>query len=1100
MKLIINICFTVLFFLMAIVGNSQVWVDEFTKPENRNFYKIQEAFNEEWKDRAVEKGKGYKQYKRWENYWETRVFEDGSFPDAGIVQQEWENYNRNQSKSRDALTANWTSLGPNSSNGGYAGIGRIASIAFDPIDTDKIYVGAAGGGFWKSDDGGDSWITTSDDNATLGVSGIVVDHSDANTIFIATGDGDGADNYSVGVLKSLDGGDTWNTTGLNWATSSGRLIRRLIQDSNDANTLIAATSNGIYRTTDGGVNWVQEITGNFYDLEPKLDASASTFYACKSSSIYVSTNNGDTWTSTTSFTGVNRTALATTAGNTSYVYALCSNSSGNGFNSFHRSTDSGNNFTQMSNSPNLLGWSSTGSDSGGQGWYDLIVEADPTSPNTVFVGGVNTWKSTDGGANWTIKSHWSGSGGNQAVHADKHVFEWQGNVLWEGNDGGVYKTTNGGDSWTHKSNGMVISQMYKLGVSQTDSKVICGLQDNGTKLKQTNDTWSDVIGGDGMECAIQPDNSNVMYGELYYGRIRRSTNGGSNWTSITPSGASGAWVTPFDVDVSNPTHIYMGFKYVVKSTNQGSSWDTISPVGLSGSSLSYLKVAPSDANYIYTGRHNVLYRTTDGGANWNTMTVPGNNVTMIVVHNTNPEILWATRSNYSSGNKVYKSINGGSSWTNVSGTLPNLPANCITLQNGTSNGLYVGMDIGIFYKDDEMSDWELFTDGLPNVEIRELEINYSENKIYAATYGRGLWVSEVNNEVPTCFVPKDLRIESVGAGIATVAWDDPIIIPNNYEWILNTTETAPLVAGTNLVGNSVNLTGMVYGTDYYCHVRSDCGGGDLSAWKTIGPIRTWASCGDDVFDSGGSGGEYSNNENYSITICPTSPSDKVDLTFNSFDVESTWDALYIHNGNSTSAPLISSGNPSTQAGFPAGGYYGTTIPGPFSSSDATGCITLKFLSDNYVTEGGWDIDVTCSLNCAGNMVTNINDAGYGSLRHLLGCLTAPDTEIGFDPSLAGQTIIINSAPFVIDKNVSLSTSLPNKLYLKSDLSEPMITIRPGFELYINNLDIISKFNARVITNSGTLKVKNSVFTGADEPIFNKSIIQVEEDGVWKIQE
>ena len=250
MKLIGNICFTLIFFLISLVSNAQVWVDEFTKQSDRNFYKIQEAFNEEWKDRTIEKGKGYKQYKRWENYWESRVNEDGSFPNAGIVQQEWEKYNRGQSKSksRDALIANWTSLGPSSSNGGYAGIGRIASIAFDPVDTDKIYVGAAGGGFWKSSNGGDSWTTTSDDIATLGVSGIVVDQSNVNTIYIATGDGDGADNYSVGVLKSLDGGDTWNTTGLNWVTSSGRLIRRLIQDSNDANTLIAATSNGIYRT------------------------------------------------------------------------------------------------------------------------------------------------------------------------------------------------------------------------------------------------------------------------------------------------------------------------------------------------------------------------------------------------------------------------------------------------------------------------------------------------------------------------------------------------------------------------------------------------------------------------------------------------------------------------------------------------------------------------------------------------------------------------------------------------------------------------------------------------------------------------------------
>lgn len=293
---------------------------------------------------------------------------------------------------------------------------------------------------------------------------------------------------------------------------------------------------------------------------------------------------------------------------------------------------------------------------------------------------------------------------------------------------------------------MVISQMYRGSASQTDAKVIAGLQDNGTKLRSTSGTWTDEIGGDGMECAIDPSNSNYMYGTLYYGDLRFSSNGGSSWSNITPSGSTGAWVSPFLIDPTTPSTIYIGHKSLYKSTNRGSAWTNISSTLTGNNNISQIAVAPSNSNIIFiswyqSGTYKYA-KTTDGGSTWTTANLPSNSsITSIAIDPVDPNIVYCTFSNFTSGAKVYMTTNGGSTWSNFSGTLPNIPANKIICQTGSDGGVYLGMDVGIYYRDNSMSDWGLYNSGLPNVEIYDLEIRYSDNKLFAITYGRGLWVS-----------------------------------------------------------------------------------------------------------------------------------------------------------------------------------------------------------------------------------------------------------------------------------------------------------------------------------------------------------------------
>lgn len=753
------------------VSFAQPWAALMEKGDKTSFESAKTQFEDYWTGRTPEKGKGFKPFLRWQYFWQDRTMPDGSLAKAGTNEEEYKKYKRTHNLLEEPTVTSslltpigtWTNLGPNSSTGGYAGIGRINCIAFDPTNASVIYVGSAGGGVWKTTNGGTSWTPLTDLAANTGTSSILVDPASPNTIYLATGDGDARDSPSLGVLKSTDGGATWATTGLNWLSSDLRYIRKLVK--NPAGRIIAATSIGIWYTDDAGTTWTQSptATGSFYDAEFQ-PGSTGTFYATAVSGttaqIFRSTDNGTTWALIHSLASSNRCAIAVSAANANFVAAVYSKSSDSGFNGFYSSINGGTTWTVKATTPNLLGWNATGNDAGGQGWYDLALAVDPTNANTIYLGGVNTWKSTNGGTNWTINTMWTTSGAVPVVHADKHALEFQNNTtLFQGNDGGIYKSTNGGTSWADLSNGMAISQLYRLGGAQTSAVVIGGLQDNGTKLRSATGTWSDKIGGDGMDCAINPSNANYMYGELYYGDIYRSSNAGVTWSSIKPSRAvagteTGGWVTPFALAPSTPATLYLGYKNLYKSTNNGTKWTKLNTGQTSN--IRFVAVAPTSANTVYfsvdadlaTG--NRLFKTTTGAAPFTTLTNPTNvgRIAWITIDNTNANNIWVTVTGYNAGLKVFKSTNGGTSWTNISGTLPNMPANCITYSNGSNGGLYLGMDVGVYYRDNTMSDWILFNAGLPNVEISDLEIQYSLGKVRAATFGRGVWESDLYGTTP----------------------------------------------------------------------------------------------------------------------------------------------------------------------------------------------------------------------------------------------------------------------------------------------------------------------------------------------------------------
>ena len=748
--------------LCSICGISliaQIWQDkliiENTNPSINDKF---EAFENYRAKNPYTKGNGYKPYAREMDFILERVVDGDVFnPNSQYI--EWVKEKEKYINSKINSSANWVAKGPINtpiilSNNKKRGNGRVNCIAFDPNDQDIIWVGSPAGGLWKSNDGGSNWSTNTDDLPVIGISHIAINPNNSQIMYIVTGDADATDTYSIGILKSIDGGSSWNTTGISYTVNQEQTVNKLIINPNFTDSLYAITNSNILISTDAGTTW-QAVgsVGRWRDIEFKPNNS-NVVYAAKqssgSSTIYRTEDGGINWNIINNgFSGSRyRPLLAVTADNPDVVYALFSNSD-YGFHALYKSSNSGLNWTEQSNSPNILGRETDGSDSGGQAWYDLSLGVSPANEDLVYIGGINVWRSDNAGINWDIDGS-SGNGSNYSyMHVDQHAFEFNPhtNIAYAGNDGGFYKYMNNLNKWVDISDGLEISQFYNLGLSQSNpNRLVAGAQDNGTEML-TNTTWDAIMGGDGMECAIDPYNSDIIYAEFQYGGIRKSYNGGNNWSNIKPVNYEGGWNTPYEVHSINSDIIVIGYDEVYRSTTAGGIWDSISYNVSGGQAIKTIALAPSDENYIYAASYSKIKVTDDAGQSW-TYIKPGlanYNITDVVVASNDPKKAWVTFSDYNNVHKVYETVNAGSSWSNISGNnLPGLPVNCIAYQSGANDDLYIGTDIGVYYKNKNMTEWIPFNDGLPNVIVKELEIHKTSGTISAATYGRGVWESPLN--------------------------------------------------------------------------------------------------------------------------------------------------------------------------------------------------------------------------------------------------------------------------------------------------------------------------------------------------------------------
>ena len=735
----------------------------------------------------TEQNEKYYQFDKWLWYWKQHTDGNGYLVSPAQTWQEWQKSKaqektaspgRGTERTTTSGSPAWVFMGPDSSEAtfiGYGmGVGRANTIAFHPTDSNTYWIGTPGGGAWKTTNDGLNWVSMTDSLPLLSVSQIVFNPLNPNTVYLCTGDRDADDYYGIGVLKSYDGGITWNTTGMTWTADEYNVATSMVINPLDTNSLVLATTAGMYRSYDGGNTFDLVKTWDFYQVlycpsdTNLVYATTFNYNGPGSAQIWRATDGGTTWTQQTDYTTPNRITIAVTPVAPNIVFGVGSiagfSSSANGLDGIYKSSDSGSTFATIDSegsgcTNNLLTWDAGGDGCGGQGWYTLPLTISPIDSNIVYTGGVNTWRSTDGGHTWTIANQWQEQlTGVAVVHADKHWMEFNPiapDRFYETNDGGIFSSTNPVSSgvWNDLNHRIGIEEIYRTGVSDVASFAISGAQDVGTKITKPGGRYEEGCLGDGMACQLDNVDSTVGYGSSEYGSIYLinpssafpafpNTDIASNILGGSIEG-TGGWVTPFVLEPKCHSCILAGFDAIYRSKDEGTTWTTYSP-SLTTNTIYRIATTMADTNTVFATDDSYsqqIYYTHNGGSTWTTLTAPYSGMNMIGDIKVDPNYkghIWVGFANYGSP--------GVAEWTDTTGWqtmgtgLPNVPIMCLAVDY-LSGDLYAGTEIGVYYRDTTMTNWAPFKSGMPSDEVTDLEINYATNIIWASTYGRSLWES-----------------------------------------------------------------------------------------------------------------------------------------------------------------------------------------------------------------------------------------------------------------------------------------------------------------------------------------------------------------------
>jgi photosystem II stability/assembly factor-like uncharacterized protein len=690
-------------------------------------------------------GSGWKPYNRIRFEWET-ISGKGGPPPPGARWRAWEEKTRRFSADGPAPRAAWFSLGP----ANFAG--RILALAFDPDDASIVYAGSAGGGLWRSTSDASSWQPLTDGIPTLAVSGVAIHPSNGDILVIATGElppsivGGSA---GVGILRSLDRGATWQTTSLTHTVGEEHGFH--VVEAGPNGTFLAGALDGLWRSTDGGASWTQVLAGaNIYDVKWK-PGSASTVYAVQGNGgadngVRVSTDDGLTFAPAGAGQPpadlIGKSKIAVTPDAPEYVYAIYEDKPGVQTTGIYRSTDGGATWTARNTTANI---------GGQQGWFNLSLAADPNDRERVFAGGIRLYRSTDGAQTWLVIAQ-------GAVHVDHHDARYQPgspNKLWIATDGGVFQTTDDGDSWADRNAGLGTFQFYDICVAQSDpTRLVGGTQDQGTDVRPGGSNfWNDGLDGDGMVCVIDPFNEDIIYGELQFGQIHKTFDGGENWENIEnglPPGA-GSFYTPLDIDHGNPQKLWTmratSGAGTWRTSNGGANWIPVNTIPAKSISISRVQ-----GSLVWILDDDVLY-TLNQGIDWipaAPFPFPTGNPFRVFAHPTDSTSAFVTFTSYApSLARVARTTDFGASWEDVTGDLPDLPVRAIAVDPLAPAHWFIGTDLGVWVTTNGGASWLPYSAGLPNAVVWDLEIQEAARTITAGTHGRGAWTVQITPPLST---------------------------------------------------------------------------------------------------------------------------------------------------------------------------------------------------------------------------------------------------------------------------------------------------------------------------------------------------------------
>ena len=754
------------------------------------------------------KGSGWKAYNRWLYENEPKFYPSGdrSNVDPYFVSKEYLKNNILQEKS--LFDNGWEELGPHyieQVTGHYAvGLGRVESFYADPNDSNRIYLGSRSGGFWKTIDGGNTWVNTTDFLYAAGVNTIAVSPENPNHVFINVRNSNNG--VTHGIYQSTDGGDTWNITNFNpenlsWGgLGTYNSIYKIAYHPTIPDLVLIGTSEGLFRSTDNLNTWTNSATGNSWEWD--YDFTQISFHPTDENIIYAATYNEDSKIYISNDGGSTFAKSNTIVGNSSNiklsVSAACSNCVYVGTSDgIWKSTDNGQNFTLISN-PGISN-------------YGAFAVSD-IDPNYMLFGDIDTHISSDEGLTFNQATYWSTGNANYNttgtyVHADIRGSRSENGVFWVNTDGFLCKSLDNGATWQIYE-GQSIRENYCLGLSQSNhERTISGSQDNGTSIK-TENSWIEFYGADGMEGIIHPLNDDWMIGSFQFGGKRRTKDGGLTQGGINPSGFDGNWIAPLLYDPNNQMRIFAMDDMVYSSDDFGSSWEQRGTPSFSGD-ISRAAIAENNSNILVVSNYQAIEKSIDGGYTYTDIkgSLPNQFITDIAFDPNDDNVIVVTYGNYNyDNNKVFITTDQGASWQNITYNLGNMPVRSIVIDHTDASTIYLGAEIGVYKKAMLENSWSLYNEDLPNMTVLELEVMYGSNTIRAATWGRGLWeytldgrqsfpsilTTRITNQ-PTDTQPK---VDIDQYVTSTISYDGEIA--NTYvQWFTNISSVVNTITMTN---------------------------------------------------------------------------------------------------------------------------------------------------------------------------------------------------------------------------------------------------------------------------------------------------------------
>ncbi len=840
-----------------------------------NFYDVCKSANDYFETHEKGKGSGWKGYQRWKNANEYKYYPSGdrSNIDPFFVKNAYisftEKNSSNQTKS--SFNAGWEELGPfsiDSISGHYsAGLGRIEDHYVDPLNTDVMYLGSRSGGFWRTADAGVNWQVTTDFLFASGVNTIAVSPTNSDSVLINVRNSSNGNSH--GLYRSIDGGENWvqsnfNPTNIGFGgLGSNFKIYEARYHPRVADLVFIGTSKGIYRSDDNLVTWTLLLNGGdieeiqFHPTDNTIIYLYDSYYWGTNKNVVMrSIDQGLSYTQSNNVAGNNDNRSVHLSVSTDCDSCLYWGSD----NGVWISTDNGINFTFRSNSAE------------GCGGF-AVNDLDTTK---MIYGYVDVDRSSDGGLTWTDATRWSlgntngaGSGHQNSfqtstdyVHADLHPAKCVNGVFYIGTDGLFCKSTDNGLSWTNLSQGIGVRENYKLGASQSNHyRSISGSQDNGTSIKHQN-TWIEFNGGDGMEGLIHPLNDDWILGSYQFGSRYLSKNGGQSSSGVSPSGQSGSgnggWEAPITYDPNNQMRLYNFSHYIYKSEDFGTSWDSIgAPVTFAGT-IGHSAIAENNTDIIIISAGDNIEKSVDAGVTFIDIknNLPNSNIQDIAFDPNDDNTILVVYASYQNNNqKVYKTINGGNSWTNITNNIGDMPIHSVVIDHSSASNIYLGAEIGVYTMPMNSANWVLYNSSLPNTTIQELEIINGSNTLKAATWGRGMWEYSLvgRNDYPSILKTsitdqptEELPLENVDQFVTSIVSMENAPTLMYVKWSIN----SPLFTNTIQMTNTMDSTWLTdtaipnqtFGTKVYFKVFAVANGDTTETYKFMYTVKENKHC------------------------------------------------------------------------------------------------------------------------------------------------------------------------------------------------------------------------------------------------------------------